>query len=78
MVRPRFRPLSVFVLCLAMLIGSVGIQPAVAQDAIELRVWDQFTDPEDSAAVDAIYTSFTDANPNIKITREVFYYDGDR
>ncbi|MDQ4045325.1 MAG: extracellular solute-binding protein [Chloroflexota bacterium] len=34
-------------------------------------MWDQFTDPAESAAVDAIYESFTEQNPNITITREV-------
>ena len=42
-----------------------------AQDQVELRVWDQFTDPTQSDTADKIYADFTAANPNIKITREV-------
>jgi raffinose/stachyose/melibiose transport system substrate-binding protein len=75
MDRTRYRSVSLIALCLAMLLGSAGLQPAAAQDAVELRVWDQFTDPEDSAAVDAIYADFTEQNPNITITREVFSTD---
>src|SRR6185312_15172752 len=43
-----------------------------AQDKIELRVWDQFTQPTESDNAEAIYQAFMDANPNITITREAF------
>ena len=46
-----------------------------AQDQVELRVWDQFTDPTQSDTADKIYADFTAANPNIKITREVYSTD---
>ena len=58
------------VLSLFLLVGTSGIHPTAAQETIELRVWDQFTGPE-SDAVDAIYASFTEQNPNIEIVREV-------
>jgi raffinose/stachyose/melibiose transport system substrate-binding protein len=48
---------------------------ARAQDQVDLRVWDQFVDPEESAVADAIYAAFTEANPNITITREAFETD---
>lgn len=48
---------------------------ASAQEEVELRVWDQFTDPVESAAVDEIYAGFTEANPNITIVREAFDTD---
>jgi raffinose/stachyose/melibiose transport system substrate-binding protein len=54
------------------MLSSSGLQPAAAQETIELRVWDQFTSPSESDAVDAIYNAFTEANPNIEIVREVF------
>jgi raffinose/stachyose/melibiose transport system substrate-binding protein len=54
-----------------LLLGSSGLQPAVAQDSIELTVWDQFTSPTESDAVDAVYAAFMEQNPNITITREV-------
>jgi raffinose/stachyose/melibiose transport system substrate-binding protein len=46
-----------------------------AQEPVELRVWDQFTDPTESENADAIYAAFTEQNPNITITREVFETD---
>jgi raffinose/stachyose/melibiose transport system substrate-binding protein len=47
-----------------------------AQDQeIELRVWDQFTDEDQSAAVEEIYAAFEELNPNITITREAFNTD---
>jgi raffinose/stachyose/melibiose transport system substrate-binding protein len=69
----RFVP----VLLVALLLAA-GIAPgrAAAQgESIELRIWDQFTDEEDSAAADAIYQSFTEQNPNITITREAIGTD---
>ena len=64
-------------LIMMMSIGMIGWQGpgAVAQDQVELRVWDQFTDPTQSDAADKIYADFTAANPNIKITREVYSSD---
>ena len=54
-------------------LGSTGVQ---AQDEqIELRVWDQFTEPIQSETVDQIYAAFTEANPNITIVREAFDTD---
>ena len=38
-------------------------------------MWDQFTDPVESAAADAIYGAFEEANPNIDIVREVVSTD---
>lgn len=57
--------------------GFIALNPqsAVTQDTIELRVWDQFTDQQASETADAIYASFTEQNPNIRITREVVQTD---
>lgn len=57
------------------MLSSMGLQSTAAQDQVELRVWDQFTTPVESDAVDAIYKGFTDQHPNIKIVREVFSTD---
>ena len=61
----------------AMLLALGGpMTIARAQDQkIELRVWDQFTDPAESDAADAIYKSFTDQHPNVTIKRESFSTD---
>lgn len=63
---------------LALLLG-VAFGPLMggtaAQESIELRVWDQFTDPEEGAIADAIYAAFSEANPNITLTREAFETD---
>jgi raffinose/stachyose/melibiose transport system substrate-binding protein len=48
------------------------VQFSAAQDSIELTVWDQFTDPTESEAVDAIYAAFSEQNPNVTINREVY------
>lgn len=74
MILRRHSFLSLALVCLFTL-ASLGLRPAVAQDQIELRVWDQFTDQEASDAADAIYAAFTEQNPNIKITRESYSTD---
>ncbi len=74
MPRPRPSVLSialVFLLCLA-----AAPQMGAAQgEKIELRVWDQFTAPGESEVVDAIYSAFTEQNPNVTITREAMSTD---
>ncbi len=57
--------------------GFIALNPqaSVAQETIELRVWDQFTDPQASDTADAIYAAFMKQNPNITITREVVQLD---
>jgi raffinose/stachyose/melibiose transport system substrate-binding protein len=49
------------------------LSDARAQDEpVELRIWDQFTDPLHTANAEAIYAAFMEQNPNITITRETF------
>ncbi|MGH2616397.1 MAG: ABC transporter substrate-binding protein, partial [Thermomicrobiales bacterium] len=72
---PRFRPWLAALSTMALLFGLTAgpmlqVGDVQAQDQVELRVWDQFTDPEQSAVADAIYAAFTEANPNVTITRE--------
>jgi raffinose/stachyose/melibiose transport system substrate-binding protein len=64
--------------CLFLLLGSSGLQLSAAQESIELRVWDTHTGETENAAADQIYNAFTEANPNITITREVFSVDNMR
>lgn len=73
MFQQRHRVLSLALTCLLLLFGSIGVQPAVGQDEeqIELVVWDQFTDPIESAVVDEIYAAFSEEHPNIEIVRQV-------
>lgn len=63
-----------FVTLLFMIGLTVGplLGNARAQEPVELRVWDQFTVPEESDVADAIYAGFMEANPNITIVREAF------
>ncbi|MFT4038150.1 MAG: extracellular solute-binding protein [Thermomicrobiales bacterium] len=71
----RVRPLGMVVAVLALLVSLMAgplLGQARAQEQIELRVWDQFTVPEESAVADAIYAAFMEANPNITIVREAF------
>ena len=63
---PRFRPWLAALTVLAVLFGLTAgplLSDARAQDKIELRVWDQFTQPTESDNADAIYQAFMDANP---------------
>jgi raffinose/stachyose/melibiose transport system substrate-binding protein len=75
---PRSRP-WIFALSAIALLFSVAAGPllgnARAQDQVELRVWDQFTNPTESDNADAIYAAFTEQNPNVTITREAFSTD---
>ena len=75
---PRSRPWIVALSAIALLFGLAAgplLGDARAQDQVELRVWDQFTDPTESRNADAIYAAFTEQNPNITITREAFSSD---
>jgi raffinose/stachyose/melibiose transport system substrate-binding protein len=72
---PRSRPWIVALSALALLLSLAAgplLGTARAQDQVELRVWDQFTDPIESDNADAIYAAFSEQNPNVTITREVF------
>jgi raffinose/stachyose/melibiose transport system substrate-binding protein len=72
---PRSRPWIVALSAIALLLSLAAgplLGDAQAQDQVELRVWDQFTDPIESDNADAIYAAFTEQNPNVTITREVF------
>jgi raffinose/stachyose/melibiose transport system substrate-binding protein len=75
---PRSRPWLAALSAIAFLI-SITAGPLLgdvqAQEPIELRVWDQFTDPDQSAVADQLYASFTEANPNVTITREAIETD---
>jgi raffinose/stachyose/melibiose transport system substrate-binding protein len=71
----RIRPVGMMVAAIALLCSlMVGplLGQAGAQEQVELRVWDQFTVPEESAVADAIYAAFEEANPNVTIVREAF------
>lgn len=60
------------------LLLALGLAPSISHaqdDEIELKVWDQFTDPAQSDAADAIYKAYEEAHPNITITREVVASD---
>src|SRR5215210_5537924 len=72
---PRSRPwlaaLSVIAFLISLTAGPL-LSDVQAQEPVELRVWDQFTDPTESENADAIYAAFMEQNPNITITRETF------
>src|SRR5215203_4992867 len=75
---PRSRPwlaaLSVIAFLISLPAGPL-LSDVQAQEPIELRVWDQFTNPAESDNADAIYAAFTEQNPNVTITREAFSTD---
>jgi raffinose/stachyose/melibiose transport system substrate-binding protein len=50
------------------LLGDVSAQ----DEPVELRIWDQFTDPAETENAEAIYAAFMEQNPNITVVREVF------
>src|SRR5215217_6514309 len=72
---PRSRPWIMALSALALLFSLAAgplLGTARAQDQVELRVWDQFTGPNETENADAIYAAFMEKNPNITITREAF------
>ncbi len=73
MLRSGSRVVSLALVALLCVVAvGARVPGAGAQDTVELLVWDQFTEPGESETVDQIYAAFTEANPNIKITREAF------
>jgi len=71
MMHPRLRTLSLpaaLIVFLLLLTAAPGI--GAAQEPITLRVWDQFVGPE-SETVEAVYSMFMEANPDIVIERDV-------
>src|SRR6476659_4955579 len=76
-IMSRFRLSAVPVVLVAFLL-ALGGMPSIshAQDEkVELRIWDQFTDPAESDTADAIYKAYTDAHPNVTIKREAIQTD---
>src|SRR4051794_29352024 len=64
---PRSRPWIIALSAIALLFSLAAgplLGTARAQDKVELRVWDQFTDPSESDNADAIYAAFMEKNPN--------------
>jgi raffinose/stachyose/melibiose transport system substrate-binding protein len=69
--RPWLAALSAIAFLISLTAGPL-LGDVHAQEPVELRVWDQFTDPTESDNADAIYAAFMEQNPDITITREVF------
>jgi raffinose/stachyose/melibiose transport system substrate-binding protein len=72
--RPWIVALSALALLFSLTAGPL-LGDARAQDQVELRVWDMFTNPAESENADEIFAAFTEQNPNITITREAFSTD---
>src|SRR5215213_7377087 len=75
---PRSRPWIIALSAIALLFSLAAgplLSDVQAQEPVELRVWDQFTNPAESDNADAIYAAFTEQNPNVTITREAFSTD---
>lgn len=76
--RAQNRIFALLVVTALVLTAAVsGAGGVVAQDGepVELLVWDQFTDPDQSDAADAIYAEFTAQNPDVTIRREAVSSD---
>jgi raffinose/stachyose/melibiose transport system substrate-binding protein len=58
------------VLAVMLLVPAAIPRLTSAQEAIEFRVWDQFTGP-DSAVVDQLYATFMEQHTGVSIVREV-------
>ncbi len=69
MSRARYAYLPLL-LVLALVGMTIGPVRGAAQEPVELLVWDQFTDPTESATADAIYAAFSEVNPNVTVRRE--------
>jgi raffinose/stachyose/melibiose transport system substrate-binding protein len=72
MSRSRRWSLPILFLTLLLTLGGAPGLVRAQDQKIELRIWDQFTDPGASDAADAIYKAYTDAHPNVTIKRESF------
>src|SRR5215216_1188597 len=72
--RPWWAALSVIAFLISITAGPL-LSDVQAQEPVELRIWDQFTDPDQSAVADELYAAFTAANPNVTITREAIETD---
>ncbi|MCZ7545973.1 MAG: extracellular solute-binding protein [Anaerolineae bacterium] len=60
---------------LALLALVLGVPGAWAQEEpIVLRVWDQFTDPNEDEGMEMMIAAFEEANPNITIERDVMIF----
>ncbi|MCA9876191.1 MAG: extracellular solute-binding protein [Thermomicrobiales bacterium] len=71
----RIRPWGMMIAVIALLCSLMAgplLGQVRAQEQVELRVWDQFVVPEESAVADALYAAFMEANPNVTIVREAF------
>jgi raffinose/stachyose/melibiose transport system substrate-binding protein len=64
--------LSMLTLLCGLTAGPLLSDARAQDEPVELRVWDQFTDPNETANAEAIYAAFMEQNPNITVTREVF------
>ena len=69
MRRPRFALFSAL-LAVMLLVPAAIPRLTSAQEAIEFRVWDQFTGP-DSEVVDQLYATFMEQHPGVTVVREV-------
>jgi raffinose/stachyose/melibiose transport system substrate-binding protein len=72
--RPWIAALTSLLFLLAVAAGPL-YGSVLAQEPVELRVWDQFTEGDASPVVDAVYQAFMEANPNVTITREAVSSD---
>ena len=75
---PRSRPwlaaLSVIAFLISLTAGPL-LSDVQAQEPVELRIWDQFTEGSVSPTVEAVYAAFMEQNPNITISREAVSSD---
>src|SRR3954447_23276006 len=69
------RFVSLFFVALLLSLSLAPMRGHAQDQKVELRIWDQFTDPAESDAADAIYAAFTDQHPNITIKREAIQTD---
>ena len=60
------------------LVVAAFITLTVAQDTVTLRVWDTFSDAAQDEGMNALIAAFEEANPNIKIERDVQAVDSMR
>src|SRR5215216_4405307 len=75
MSRSRRWSLPILFMTLLLALGGTPSISRAQDEKVELRIWDQFTEETASNAADAIYKQFTDAHPNITITREAIQTD---
>ena len=66
-----YKKFSLFVVLSIFTVCAMSLTVAQAQDKITLRVWDTWTDGTRNSGMEKLVAAFEEANPGVKIVRDV-------